>query len=148
MQTFLPYPNIQRSLNSLDMRRLGKQRVEAKQILNIFDDTNPSSKWRNHPAVLMWQGYIEVLKLYMNVAIDEWIYRGYKNTMQFARIDKRKLIFPSWWNGEIHRTHRSNLLRKAPEHYGQFGWTEPNDLEYYWPTHYENNYDKRYTQQT
>jgi len=28
--------------------------------------------------------------------------------------------------------YRSNLLRKDPKHYGQFGWTEPPDLEYFW----------------
>ena len=36
MQTFLPYPDIEKSLNSLDSKRLGKQRVEAYQILNIL----------------------------------------------------------------------------------------------------------------
>jgi len=33
MQTFLPYPNFDASAAVLDDRRLGKQRVEAKQIL-------------------------------------------------------------------------------------------------------------------
>jgi len=28
----------------------------------------------------------------------------------------------------------SNLLRKMPEHYKQFGWTEPDTLPYIWPT--------------
>ena len=27
---------------------------------------------------------------------------------------------------------RSNLLRKDPKHYGQFGWTENSDLDYFW----------------
>lgn len=33
MQTFLPYKSFVKSAACLDMRRLGKQRVEAKQIL-------------------------------------------------------------------------------------------------------------------
>ena len=33
----------------------------------------------------------------------------------------------------MHASHRSNLLRKDPEHYMQFGWTEPPDLPYVWP---------------
>lgn len=33
----------------------------------------------------------------------------------------------------MHASHRSNLLRKEPEHYTQFGWTEPPDLAYVWP---------------
>ena len=35
MQTFLPYPDFVKSAQCLDYRRLGKQRVEAKQILEI-----------------------------------------------------------------------------------------------------------------
>lgn len=33
----------------------------------------------------------------------------------------------------MHASHRSNLLRKEPEYYTQFGWTEPPDLPYVWP---------------
>ena len=40
---------------------------------------------------------------------------------------------PNWFGGDIHATHRSNLLRKDAAHYGQFGWGEPDDLPYHWP---------------
>ena len=33
MQTFLPYPDMIKSAKALDYKRLGKQRVEAKQII-------------------------------------------------------------------------------------------------------------------
>ena len=36
MNTFLPYPSIQESAQSLDRRRLGKQRIETLQLLNSF----------------------------------------------------------------------------------------------------------------
>ena len=36
MQTFLPYPDFVKSALVLDYRRLGKQRVEARQILDII----------------------------------------------------------------------------------------------------------------
>jgi len=36
MQTFLPYSDFYKSISILDNKRLGKQRVEAKQILNII----------------------------------------------------------------------------------------------------------------
>ena len=36
MQTFLPYPDFTQSAKTLDYRRLGKQRVEAWQILNAL----------------------------------------------------------------------------------------------------------------
>lgn len=36
MQTFLPYADFSMSAKCLDYRRLGKQRVEAMQILNAI----------------------------------------------------------------------------------------------------------------
>jgi hypothetical protein len=36
VQTFLPYPDFERTAEVLDDRRLGKQRVEVLQILNAI----------------------------------------------------------------------------------------------------------------
>ena len=45
-----------------------------------------------------------------------------------------RAFLPPWFGDEaFHRSHRSNLLRKEPQWYGQFGWTEPADLAYEWP---------------
>ena len=65
MQTFLPYPNLSKSLKTLDRQRLGKQRVEAFQILNILLERTDRKGWKNHPAVKMWSGYENALKLYL-----------------------------------------------------------------------------------
>ena len=46
----------------LDPLRLGKQRVEALQILRAL--TVPGYGWRHHPAVKMWAGYEEALVRY------------------------------------------------------------------------------------
>lgn len=41
---------------------------------------------------------------------------------------------PPWLgDSDFHASHRSNLLRKDPEYYGEFNWTESPDLEYVWP---------------
>jgi hypothetical protein len=67
---------------NLDYRRLGKQRVEAFQLLNVLLERGDKTKgWSNHPALLMWKGYENGLKYYLNCMIDEWINRGYNNTM-------------------------------------------------------------------
>lgn len=78
--------------------------------------------------------------MYGWVICKEWIDRGYKDTCQ-AKIEEFNKIFvyetgdPLWLgNKEFHSAHRSNLLRKDPIHYGQFGWTEPDDFPYVWPT--------------
>jgi hypothetical protein len=114
MQTFLPYPDFVSSVKALDYRRLGKQRVEAMQLVNSTNKlaANPSAKvgWANHPARTMWRGYLPALKLYHNVCIQEWIDRGYNNTMKYY-----------------------NLLRKDPSYYSVHGWTEPDNIEYFWP---------------
>jgi len=131
MQTFLPYPDFKKSLDCLDFRRLGKQRVEAKQIINAL--TLPEYGWKRHPATLMWKNNIEALKLYHNIAIETWVERGYKNNMtMFETIDNPKM---PWWFGlnKFHASHRSNLLRKDYKFYSKYKWTEAHDLQYFWP---------------
>jgi len=133
MQTFLPYPNLKKSLKTLDSRRLGKQRVEAFQILNILLNRTNKKGWRNHPAVKMWKGYENALKLYLNKAIKLWIAKGFRNTMKLEKIEG-KIILPKWFgNKEFHNSHKSNLLRKNPEHYFEFSKEVSNDLDYIWP---------------
>jgi len=131
MQTFLPYPSMGKSVRSLDYRRLGKQRVEAFQILNAL--AGKSKGWTNHPATRMWRGYEAALGWYKDLCIEEWIRRGYKNTMQTESY-VGAIVMPEWLGREdIHASHRSNLLRKDPDFYGVLGWDEPHDLEYVWP---------------
>lgn len=154
MQTFLPYPSFDDSAACLDYRRLGKQRVECKQILQALGvpvggplRDKPSS-WRNHPATRMWKGHEPQLLAYAECICREWISRGYKDTLleQFQdawsktpdsvfRRPDGILPLPAWlgWD-EFHAAHRSNLLRKLPHHYSQFGWSEPDNLPYIWPT--------------
>jgi hypothetical protein len=133
MQTFLPYADLQESVRVLDYRRLGKQRVETFQVLNILLDRTPTKGWRNHPVTRMWSGYESALQVYQNYTIQEWINRGYKNNMQFEEILIPSPQMPSWFGDEeFHRSHRSNLLRKDYEYYSQF-FDEPTDLEYSWP---------------
>jgi len=121
----MPYPDFEQSLRCLDYRRLGKQRVEAAMMIR--------GGWANHPASRMWRGFETALRLYANLSICIWIERGYKNTMELWPL-KGQVIMPPWFGNEaFHASHRSNLLRKNPEWYGQFDWQEPDDLPYIWP---------------
>ena len=134
MQTFLPYPDFKESVRVLDYRRLGKQRVETFQVLNILLDRTPTKGWRNHPVTLRWAGYEPALQLYQNYTIQEWVDRGYKNTMQFEDINNLGIIMPPWLGlEEFHKSHRSNLLRKDYEYYSQY-FNEDINQEYYWPS--------------
>lgn len=135
MQTFLPYQSFTRSLACLDNRRLGKQRVEALQILNALEPGS-TSRWRNHPAVKMWRGHEKSLALYHDAAIFEWVSRGFNNHMELKIMNNPTGTFPEkplWITELFCSAHRSNLLRKDPVFYGKYGWTEPDYLPYIWP---------------
>ena len=133
MQTFLPLPSFSESAAVLDRRRLGKQRVEALQIIRAL--TVPGAGWRNHPAAKMWDGYVPALAAYGVAVCDVWISLGYKDTCRsrFLDLADPSASRPPWFGREdFHLAHRSNLIRKDPEYYGQ-RWPEvPNDLPYLW----------------
>ena len=61
VNTFLPFANFKKCAKVLDNKRLGKQRVEAKQIISILTDATKTKGWRSHPAVLMWKGHAKAL---------------------------------------------------------------------------------------
>ena len=139
MQTFLPYASYSESAKVLDRQRLGKQRVEAKQIYMALSD--PNYGWQNHPAVLMWKGALNGLALYGHVMCDEWKSRGYKDTLDGWFLDRYASpwtddrLTPKWLGvPEFHASHRQTLLSKNFEWYKQFGWAESPKYEYWWPT--------------
>lgn len=147
MQTFLPLASFRASARCLDNKRLGKQRVECKQILlalgvGIGQNQPYQSRWRNHPAVRMWAGYEVALIVYAIAVCREWRGRRFNDNLlpEFlaAYHELRPTIghnrYPPWFRQRrFHASHRSNLLRKNYAHYSQFGWPEPIDLEYFWP---------------
>ena len=134
IKTFLPYKDFQKSLESLDYRRLGKQRVEAMQILNVLLGRTETKGWSNHPITKMWKGYENALKQYLNECIDEWVAQGYNNNKVKEDIDG-DILYPHWLGNDLfHSSHRANLLRKDKEFYSKYMWTESDNMEYYWPT--------------
>jgi hypothetical protein len=152
MQTFLPCPSFNESARCLDYRRLGKQRVECKQILlalgvPVGEHQPKPTAWANHPAARMWRGHEFTLVEYAIEVCHEWIRRGYNDTLlpqfkecwwQIAWSSDRLMASPNWIGYDaFHASHRSNLLRKDRQHYGRFGWKEPADLEYVWPVEKE-----------
>jgi hypothetical protein len=109
MQTFLPYADYAQSAAVLDQKRLGKQRVETLQIMQVLlgerlitsdkfyrkdgriqriprdkakwtREPLTSKGWRNHPAVTMWRGHELELLRYQEAICNEWTSRGYKDT--------------------------------------------------------------------
>lgn len=148
MQTFLPYPDFERSARALDRRRLGKQRVECIQVVRGL--TRPGYGWRNHPAVLMWKGHEEALGRYALTCCDVWGELGFSDTCATTIVEDLRSAgvagirtqqdlaaagaLPSWLGDEeFHRSHQSALVRKDPEHYRPLFPGVPDDLDYVWP---------------
>jgi hypothetical protein len=153
MITFLPYADFKRSAQCLDYRRLGKQRIEARQL--VFSLTDPGSPhrlspegvplirfndaaarpgWRHHPAAAMWAGFVPALLNYGDAMIFEWIARGYNNSMPMSGVTA---FDPPPWLGDaqLHDSHQARLLGKLPDFYVQYGWgVAPSNDPYHWPS--------------
>ncbi|MFI9026959.1 MSMEG_6728 family protein [Streptomyces sp. NPDC053560] len=152
MQTFLPYPDFAASAAVLDARRLGKQRVEALQVLRGL--TVPGYGWRHHPAVRMWTGYEEALVRYGLEICQAWTATGRQDTCAGTLTQDYTATFPEAptaprtykqlassanlpnWLGDpaFHRSHQSALLTKDPVHYTPHFPDVPRGLPYVWPT--------------
>ncbi|MDN3296786.1 MSMEG_6728 family protein [Streptomyces ficellus] len=149
MQTFLPYPRFTECAEALDLRRLGKQRVEALQVLRGL--TVPGYGWRRHPAVRMWTGYEEALVRYGLDVCEAWTAKGHRDTCAASLVAGYHAVRPGApirrqaelaaegelppWLGDpaFHLSHQSALLRKDPGFYGTRFTGVRDDLPYVWP---------------
>lgn len=136
MQTFLPFEDFTECAKVLDYRRLGKQRVESCQVLNAL--AGNSKGWVNHPAVKMWRGFEHCLIDY-NIAIcEEWISRGYKDsmadkTLSFLEVFQKKTYAPKWLGDKhLHDSYKGVLFHKNPDYYKEFQQFE-NLISIPWP---------------
>lgn len=145
MQTFLPYPDFRRSAEVLDPARLGKQRVETLQILRALELFDYG--WASHPAVTMWRGHTPALVAYGLAFVDVWTGEGRADSTapmiaEFAPdvVGRTQAelaaegLMPAWLGDDrLHRSHRSALLRKAPDFYGAVFDDVDDELPYFWP---------------
>ena len=143
VNTFLPSPSFTESAKLLDTKRLGKQRVEAWQILQA--SLGKTKGWVNHPATKMWRGYEKKLCEYGIAICDEWIARGFKDTMRDRFIalysDLPDCDDPVWLGDPLlHESHQSNLVRKDPDHYD---FHVMSDLPYLWFEEFGLNSDQQ-----
>lgn len=140
--TFLPFDDIERSLMTLDKRRLGKQRVEAGQIIKALN--GETKGWVNHPATKMWVGYEFLLKHYYNESLRIWELRGGNNVLlkphSLTEEEQRRVSdkdFPWWWGYiPLHESHKAALIRKDDVYYTALFELKSNrflDLGYFWP---------------
>lgn len=145
LQTFLPYPDFRASAEVLDNKRLGKQRVETLQVMKAL--TVAGYGWQHHPVTAMWRGYRPALMAYQSATCEAWLARGYADTClgktllvladspaDLEAYEAEDFPMPAWFGREdLHLSHRSKLLAKAPEFYRPLFPREPDTLDYVWP---------------
>jgi len=141
MQTFVPLADFNESAKVMDLKRLGKQIIEAQQIFKAL--SLPEYGWKNHPATRMWEGHRLALLKYTKAFNNEWFQRrgahhgAYLNLLSIANdvdVPLEEFSVPEWWGRQdVHDSHKSNLVRKLPEHYRQFWPQVSEDIPYVWP---------------
>lgn len=76
---------------------------------------------RKHPVLVLWHTYTEALGDYINAHIEEWIARGYNNTMKTYPVSS-EVEYPPWCEDpEFHRRMRARLREK------EYTWWEEYD---------------------
>jgi len=132
MQTFLPFADFEQCATVLDDKRLYKQIVECKQILNVLK--GHPSRWHNHPAILMWKGYEDALRYYQWCMFKEWALRRWKFNVASHYDDIGEVKFPEWLGTvKLHKSHQQALLAKDPDHYIEYFELEEQKIDYWWP---------------
>lgn len=140
MQTFITDFDLITSAFNLDMRRLGKQRVEAIQIARVL--LGLSDGWKNHPAVKMWKGYEGFLvRNYLTTHLMAWNQFGYSNEKCYRHQEQLVQLLPvsssekmpNWVTKEFIESHRSNLIKKDYFYYKEKFPDTIENLPYIWP---------------
>ena len=125
MQVFIVGSPLE-TARALDSKRLHKQIVECRQIL---DALNGAKAWSNHPCVLQYRGR------------EEWL-RAYKKCLEwYVRGDEDKALWASnladYWSPMFHTQEyfdqmKRRLYTKDKEYYKQWAHLGESQENWYW----------------
>lgn len=153
MQTFIPDADYAVGARTLDQKRLIKQLLEGRQIMQVLSKNEYQSNglvtpWAHHPAVMMWRGHKGALRCYLYSIRCEMEIRGFnyaRNWRVIESVDVRGEHDDPWWIADkaaldrVITSHRANLWKKDHHHYYQWGHEKAEPCcprcNYYWPTH-------------
>ncbi len=131
MNVFMPYPDLRKSVECLDPRRLGNQ--VYREGLTLI-----RGGWSRHPAALIWADHKRALTQYCLFGLEELERRGRFYPHHKEAFQKYLLEFADTGLPDIVKDdrfcarHRAALLFKDFDYYKRFGWTEEPKIEYIW----------------
>jgi hypothetical protein len=135
--TFIVSSRFDENAKCLDTKRLGKNITESMQVYKYI--TGQGKMQGNPHPYRMWEGYEKCLLSYICALHDEWIARfddgrrggkrTHKNGLEAEEIVSKTSFSdykePDWITDErVLSSHRSALLYKDSDWYGQWGWKE------------------------
>lgn len=115
MNVFTPYPDPLETAKCLDKRRLWKQIIECRQILDVL--RGKSEAWMNHPISKMYLGYDGWLESYLECLV---LYR--EGNLEGAQEKSIKCLElqPPFLTDDYCDNMKRRLYTKAPDLYPQF----------------------------
>jgi hypothetical protein len=147
MITFVPEPSFSLTAQILDWQRLGKQRSEAKVIL----ESNLRGEGPLYKTLMakMWRGYNIALAIYTIEICSEWKKRGFQDNISHSIIDlipdsiepsqlwlkqNKPELLPAWiGDPRVHDSHKGRLLAKNPIYYARYNWSILPAEKYFYP---------------
>lgn len=131
MQVFIVGSPLE-TARALDKRRLNKQIIECKQILDALDG---AKAWSNHPCVLQYRGHKEWLRLYKRFleSYVEYMEFGTDMAKDNIRVYGHTcfLMTPPFHTEEYFDQMKRRLYTKMPEHYKQWEHLGESDVNWY-----------------
>ena len=122
MQVFIVGSPLETAM-ALDGRRLNKQVIECKQIL---DALNGAKAWSNHPCVFQYRGYEKWLRNYLRV-LHNWHIGGVPHRFYNDMANKSR---PPFHTEEYFNQMKRRLYTKDPIFYAQ--WAHLGESEDNW----------------
>lgn len=138
MQVFTPYPKPILTAMCLDGRRLNKQLIECRQILDAIDGKGKG--WFNHPVVKTYKPYIQWLCYYMQclecymhyIKISDMRERVSWLNQSIICSKQADIIRPPFLTEDFCNQHKRRLFTKNPEHYREFAEYGTSDENWYY----------------
>lgn len=126
MQVFITSKNPIETVKVLDNRRLNKQIIECRQILNAIN--GQTKAWKNHPCTLQYKNHKSWLICYLYCL--EYYKRGNIDDALFCS-NKCFEMVPNFHDDEYLNQMKRRLYTKDNNHYKQWSYLGESCINWY-----------------